>query len=185
MDFPRKEADELSDSSILEFQITDWFVPETDKNREQNEDPELYSILMYGITNEGFTICAKIVNFEPWFYVKPPDSWMTLSDHAFDSKIQELYSIMVNEKYECYFKNKDTGISTKYNKKIIPRDFETHFNGLSIVKKKDFWGFTNNTIFRYIKVSVKSLALYNQLKYYFTSSRNFIGKSLDQLFFLL
>ena len=169
MDFPRKEADELSDSSILEFQITDWFVPETDKNREQNEDPELYSILMYGITNEGFTICAKIVNFEPWFYVKPPDSWTTLSDHAFDSKIQELYSIMVNEKYECYFKNKDTGISTKYNKKIIPRYFKTNINGLSNVKKKDFWGFTNNTIFRYIKVSVKSLALYNQLKYYFTS----------------
>lgn len=172
MEFPRKEADELSEKSILEFQITDWFVPESDKNREKNEDPELYSILMYGTTNEGFTICAKIVDFEPWFYVKPPESWAILSDLAFDNKIQDLYTTMVNEKYECYFKDKETGQTNKYNKKIIPRDFDTHFNGLSMIKKKDFWGFTNNTIFRYIKVSVKSLALYNQLKYYFTSLKN-------------
>ena len=173
MDFPRKEVEELPASSILEFQITDWFVPETDKNREPNEDPELYSILMYGTTNEGNTVCAKIVKFEPWFYVKPPESWNSLSDAGFDSKLQNLYTTMMNEKYECFFKNKDTGITNKYNKKIIPNDYDSHFNGLSMVKKKDFWGFTNNTIFRYIKVSVKSLALYNNLKYYFNSLKDF------------
>jgi DNA polymerase delta subunit 1 len=172
MDFPRKEAEELSNSSILEFQITDWFVPETDKNREPNEDPELYSILMYGTTSEGNTVCAKIVKFEPWFYVKPPESWNSLSDAGFDSKLQILYTTMMNEKYECFFKNKDTGLTNKYNKKIIPNDYEGHFNGLSMIKKKDFWGFTNNTVFRYIKVSVKSLALYNNLKYYFNSLKN-------------
>lgn len=170
MEFPRNEnIDDLKVKKTLDFQITDWFVPESDKNREKNEDPELYSILLYGTTEEGITICSKIVGFQPYFYVKPPDSWSSLSDTNFERKVQDLYQSMIDGKYECYFKNKDTGVSNTYNKKIIPKDFDSHFNGLSTFKSKDFWGFTNNSIFRYIKVSVKSLALYNNLKYYFTS----------------
>jgi hypothetical protein len=57
----------------------------------------------------------------------------------------------------------------EYNKKIIPRQLETHFVSMKIVRKKDFWGFTNDKIFRFLKISVKSLKLYNNLKYYFKS----------------
>jgi DNA polymerase elongation subunit (family B) len=45
----------------------------------------------------------------------------------------------------------------------------SHFSNISVVERKDFWGFTNNKLFRFIKVSVKSLKLYNNLKYYFKS----------------
>ena len=65
------------------------------------------------------------------------------------------------EYYEYKFKGKLT------KKKIISKFYEDHLCKLEIERKKDFWGFTNNKEFRFIKIVVKSLGLFNSLKYYF------------------
>jgi len=167
MSFPRKEAPILDSSSELRFQILDWYIPESDRSREKQEEPELYSMMIYGATQDGQSVCVNVTGFEPYFYVKPPESWEKMSDKGFASKVASMETEMEEGYYKCIFR-KDNH-ETSYNKKIIPKALNDHFKGLQVVKKKEFWGFTNNKDFRYIKVSVKSLALYNNMKYYFQS----------------
>jgi DNA polymerase delta subunit 1 len=167
MEFPRRYIPELTDNSLgLEFQITDWYIPENDKSKikdNYSEEVELYSILIYGTTEKGETISVLIDDYEPYFYVKGPKEWDNISDKEYNNCVSKLNNKLLNEKCEAVWKGK------KYLKKIIAKKYEQHFNNLTVVKKKDFWGFTNDRLFNYIKVSVKSLALYNSLKYYFNS----------------
>jgi DNA polymerase delta subunit 1 len=79
---------------------------------------------------------------------------------VFEAKVSTFKDKILNGKYMAQFKN------NKYEKKIIPNNLLSHFSNISTVEKKDFWGFTNNKLFRFIKISVKSLKLYNNLKYY-------------------
>jgi len=163
MDFPRKTHEPLNPKkNIVEFQITDIYVPENDKNKERDYD-ELYSLLIYGTCENGATVCVDVQNFIPFFYIKPPESWEVLSDMAFESKVADFKEYMISQKYMAQYMNRE------YERKIIPKNMESHFKDLTIVRKKGFWGFTNNKIFRFMKVSVKSLKLYNTLKYYFKS----------------
>jgi len=166
--FPRKEFEELTDNSNpIEFQIIDWYIPETDK--KERDENEKYHINVYGTDSNNITYNLRVDEYEPYFYVKPPSDWNGLTDKEFSKKKDELNITLLEEKYESSFRDPDTKRITKYNKRIIGDKYLSHFNGLSIEKKKDFWGFTNNKIFRFIKVSTKSLYLYNQLKYYFNS----------------
>jgi DNA polymerase delta subunit 1 len=167
MEFPRKEIGIIEYGKELKFQITDWYIPESDRTRDKPETPDIYSILIYGVTNNGESVSVNVKGYEPYFYVKPPDEWELYSDKRFNTEVGNLELKLRNDKYECIFKK--NGNESKYKKKIISVDYCEHFNGLSMVKKQDFWGFTNNKEFRFIKVSVKSLNLFNSLKYYFGS----------------
>ena len=161
MDFPRKTYEPITpNKDVVEFQITDIYVPENDKNKEKDYN-ELYTLLIYGTCENGATICVDIQNFTPYFYIKPPESWEELSDGAFENKVAEFKEYILSQKYMSRYMNRE------YEKKIIPKNMESHFKNLTIVRKKDFWGFTNNKVFRFMKVCVKSMKLYNTLKYYF------------------
>ena len=167
--FPRTPVDELKNNKKeMKFQITDWFVPESDRNQDKDEEgtkPQEYTVLIYGTNDEGNTICTKVINFKPFFYVKPPVSWEDLSDSVFEHKVNEIETKLREERYECKGKN------GTYNKKIISKAYEDHLDPVEFIKKKDFWGFTNNKEFRFIKISVSSYYLYNNLKYYFQSDK--------------
>ena len=159
MDFPRKNYEPLSKKPI-EFQITDIYIPEGDRIKDKDFD-ELYSIILFGVCDNGATISTKVNCFKPFFYIKPPESWEKYNDNVFEAKVSELKNIILNDKYTSSYNG------NKYEKKIIPKNMLSQFSNISIVEKKDFWGFTNNKLFRFIKLSVKSLKLYNNLKYYF------------------
>lgn len=164
---PRKEAPQMNDGEEIRFQITDWYIPEADKQREKPEEPDLFSMVVYGTTQDGYTVCATITDYEPYFYIKPPTTWEEYSDYVFASKVSTMQSEMESGYYKCIFKR--DGRESSYNKKIIPDALKSHFKNMTIVKKKEFWGFTNNKDFRFIKITVKSLTLFNALKYYFQS----------------
>lgn len=163
MDFPRSDNITVDYTNPLEFQIIDIYIPENDKFSDKPEEPELYSMLFYGVMSNGNTISVNITGYEPYFYIEPPTSWNTFSDSQFIQKIDELTYSLLNNKYECEY------LGNKYEKKIINKNLKDHLKSLKLVKKKKFWGFTNNADFRFIKVVVKSLKLFNNLKYYFTS----------------
>ena len=167
--FPRTPVDELKNNKKeIIFQITDWFVPESDRNQDKDEEgtkPQEYTVLIYGTNDEGNTICTKVINFKPFFYVKPPVSWEDLSDSVFEHKVNEIETKLREERYECKGKN------GTYNKKIINKAYDDHLEPIEFIKKKDFWGFTNNKEFRFLKISVSSYYLYNNLKYYFQSDK--------------
>ena len=168
MEFPRKVHEPLDNQEdAIEFQITDIYDPESDKANLQKDSTDLYSLLIYGTSATGATYCVNVKNFVPYFYIKPPEKWEGLNKSAFKAKVDELNEIMMSDSYKCFFNN--NGRMSEYNKKIIPRLLESHFVSIKVVRKKDFWGFTNDKIFRFLKISVKSLKLYNNLKYYFKS----------------
>jgi DNA polymerase elongation subunit (family B) len=50
---------------------------------------------------------------------------------------------------------------------IVPRRLAGHMVGVTVVRRKDFWGFTNGTLFPFARIRVRSLALFNALKRYF------------------
>ena len=157
--------DELkSTDTEITYQITDWFIPENDKIQydfSSSEKAREYSINIYGKNKDGVSICTNVVGFRPFFYLKPPENWEDLSDEAFKLKVQQLQLNLLDNYYEYKFKGKAT------RKKIISKFYEDHLCKLEIERKKDFWGFTNNKEFRFIKIVVKSLGLFNSLKYYF------------------
>jgi len=172
MDFPRKDAPTLDSSKELQFQITDWYIPENDRNRKKPETPEeaeFYNMIIYGTTNNGITVSMRVTGYEPYFYVKPPESWEKYSDKKFSSEMQSLVRVIEEDKYQCVFKR--DGKSTQYWKKIVPNGYDEHLRSVTMVKKKDFWGFTNNTDFRFIKVTVRSLMMFNTMRYYFDSRK--------------
>ena len=96
--FPRNDIDDLTDNSTeIKFQITDWFIPETDKNRSDYESSDDYTIYIYGTNSEGVTICTKVINFEPFFYVKPPKEWEELDDKKLSRKrmlIESVFNVL-------------------------------------------------------------------------------------------
>lgn len=159
MEFPRKSYEPL-DKKPIEFQITDIYVPEGDRIKEKDFD-EVYSMILFGVCDNGATISTKVNCFNPFFYIKPPEEWENYKDTLFEAKVSELKNTILNDKYTASFNG------NKYDKKIIPNNMLSHFSKMEIVEKKDFWGFTNNKLFRFIKISVKSLKLFNNLKYYF------------------
>ena len=156
--------DLTSTDKDITYQITDWFIPETDKIQydfSSSEKTREYTINIYGKNKEGISICTNVIGFKPFFYLKPPETWEDLSNSEFKLKVQQLQLKLLDEYYDYKFKGKPT------RKKIISKMYEEHLCKLEIERKKDFWGFTNNKEFRYIKIVVKSLGLFNSLKYYF------------------
>jgi DNA polymerase elongation subunit (family B) len=154
-----------TDTEII-YQISDWFIPENDKIPfDMEEEPREYTINIYGKNKDGISICTKVIGFNPYFYVKPPETWESLSDKEFKSKVQSLQIRLLEDSYDAKFKTKIT------KKLIIGKNYKSHLCKLEIERKKDFWGFTNNKEFRYIKIVVKSLKLFNDLKYYFQDNK--------------
>ena len=155
-----------TDKEII-FQISDWYIPENDKIQfDPDEEPREYTINIYGKTSDEISVCVKVIGFKPFFYIKPPESWEELSDKDFRKKVNDLQVKLCEEKYDAKFKNKIT------RRPIISEYYKKHLCKLEIENKKDFWGFTNNKEFRYIKIVVKSLGLFNSLKYYFQDCKD-------------
>jgi DNA polymerase elongation subunit (family B) len=151
----------------ITFQIVDWFIPENDKVQfDPDEEAREYTINIYGKTSDDISVCVKVIGFKPYFYIKPPESWESLSDKDFKKKVNELQMKLAEDEYDAKFKNKIT------RKPIISKYYKKHLCKLEIESKKDFWGFTNNKEFRYIKIVVKSLGLFNSLKYYFQDCKD-------------
>lgn len=164
MEYLFKQPDELDpNDEDLEFQITDLYIPEADKaereinkgNYNYDEEPKLYDIFLFGKTANGCSVCTKVTGFEPYFFVKPPSSW----SKNMKSRIEDLKNTLLEEKV--------LNPRTKQYRNIIPYRLRSHFGYVKTVMRKDFWGFTNGKNFPFIKVKVKSLALFNILKRYF------------------
>ena len=91
--FLNKPDDLIDNSKEIIYQITDWFIPENDKIviDYANDPPREYTINIYGKNKDGVSICTKVVDFKPFFYIKPPEEWESLDDNDFKRKVDELH----------------------------------------------------------------------------------------------
>jgi len=168
MEYPRPALVHDGDEDIV-FQLTDWFVPEADRdwmaNRDPSEPAPEYEIIMFGVTNEGNSVTVKVKGFEPYFFVRLPEKHWSSPVTAV-RKLEETLrtgrtkSLIWDKKLRAW-------VPKDYAATIIPRRLESHLSYVKCIKRKDFWGFTNDRKFPFAKVKVKSLALFNSLKKYF------------------
>lgn len=181
MEFPRKKAPKLDpDRSPLRFQITDWYIPENDKAKRfvQQEPPDWnaaadpYLIYMFGSTEDGHSVCAQVTEFEPYFFVRMPERWWVGKS---DRQIKTEVANFKNELEEMQTEGRNGAM-----RPLIPKRLRDHLVYIKMVKRKDFWGFTNGQDFPFMKVRVRSLAMFNTLKRYFsTRIRSDIRKGLS------
>lgn len=170
MTLPRPPVRNVEDENDdLVFQITDWFVPEADRDymamRDPDEPAPFYDIIMYGVTEAGNSVTVKVTGFEPYFYVKmPKKTWN--APVAVVHKLADMLNI--GKTLSLYWDDKKRKwVQRDYVTSIIPRRLEGHLSYVRCNYRKDFWGFTNEKKFPFAKVKVKSLALFTVLKKYF------------------
>ena len=172
MDWDRTKKVKWSASKSLEFLSVDWIeCDETiyensykdfnDISNEVNDSDDtpsskhnkFYTIFVFGVTIEGYSVCAKIVNYNPYFYIKIPD--LLKNNKKLKSKFEKeffhketlsfskintfenIYEkdtpsaeqlINIREKLECT-EHKSSLLDTKINEK----------------NAEIFWSFTNQT----------------------------------------
>ena len=96
-----------------------------------------YVIKLFGVTAEGHSISVNNNNFEPYFFVKIPDNYTYIHKKKIIDKIKSKLEI-------------------KYSKAIVSSD---------IVERKDFYGFTNNKLFKFIKFVFKNSVAMNKVNH--------------------
>jgi DNA polymerase elongation subunit (family B) len=173
--FPRKEVPCIDpDVDDVLFQVIDWYMPESDRATQHyqriegygssNDDPEEYKIFIHGVTKEGHTVCLQVNNFCPYFFLKIPSQWVNLNDRQLKEKVRTLETKL---RFEKSTKRKYNS-TEEYTSNIIPYKLREHLEYVKIVKRKNFWGFTNGKEYPFIKIRMKSLALFNALKRHFS-----------------
>ena len=131
----------------ITFQIIDWKsydIVVKDEDEEENNDTEPNAfenkkkknkdliIRGYGVTEDGNSICIHIEGFKPYFFFKIPQDWD-------------------NKKFDEFKRN------------ILKLVDENQRDGLvdaGIIKKKEFYGFTNNELFNYGIFVFKNQSVY-------------------------
>ena len=137
----------------LVFQIIDWrsydnYEEIENEDDEEDEHEEVLSekkikkerkliIRGYGVTENGNSICLHVKDFLPYFFFKIPEDWTDVEFNYF--KIEFL--------------------------KLIDWNMKDALVKSGIIKKKEFYGFTNNELFNYgIFVLKNQSAYYSFLK---------------------
>lgn len=131
----------------LVFQIIDWrsydYYEELENDDEEEYDEEESNqkkikkerrliIRGYGVTENGNSICLHIKDFLPYFFFKIPQDWTDVEFNYF--KVEFL--------------------------KLIDYNMRDSLVNSGIVKKKEFYGFTNNELFGYGIFVLKNQSAY-------------------------
>lgn len=115
---------------ISQFQAIEWHT--ADESMEEGK-PEQYIIRCFGATQEGYSICCTITEFNPFFYLKVPKFWKKAHISEYISKLK---SEKINEKNVINYYQKDSLILEK----------------CCFEYKKDFYGFHNEEEFKFLKL---------------------------------
>ncbi len=130
------EGDDEDKDVDYSFSIDDLNKPQKKKWKKRNFIKKQI-VRGYGLTEEGHSICINVLNFQPYFYIDLPD-------------------ILQNKDNFNYFIDI---LKVKVG--------EWHSGGLvsaEIVEKKRFYGFTNNELFKFAKLTFHSSTAYNGFK---------------------
>ena len=126
----------------FKFQIIDWYdYNETNEDdsdsEEENEQSKKFVIRVFGVDELNNSVCVKIKNFKPRFYLHIPSNFDTTKINILISEI----------------------------KKKVKKHYRNSLIKYLVVKKKKFRGFTNNEKFKFIKfVFNDMISMYQYLK---------------------
>jgi DNA polymerase elongation subunit (family B) len=207
MSFPRKKV-KWSTSKDLEFLSIDWIEcdeteereyqdydtyqqsKENDENENNNTHKKTYTIFAFGVTTEGYSVCAKITNYNPYFYIKIPDlllknpklkdkfereffnkdilNWGKVNKYnKIENENDEGYISPTSTNKKAYLKQVRTKIGNSENKSALLNQ-EIHH-----IKREIFWSFTNNTKYDFWKLSFQSKEGFHLFNAFFKINKHF------------
>ena len=133
---------EFDESKEIIFQALEWLGTNQSKqelNTDRSSKKKFISVYKHVIKLYGVTECGKSVtvnnnNFKPYFFIKVPD------------KLDNLKKIQIETVLKSHldYKDKDSLVS------------------LEFVKRKDFYGFNNNKLFKFIKITFLNSVVMNK-----------------------
>ncbi len=154
--YSSKEEEKLTSKCLekgepIRLQALEWsnrnervVVEESEDSSNGKEKKEMhYCIYCYGITEYGETITVRLDDYTPYFYIKLPN-WV-------DKKI---LTMIIHEFIEPNFNN---------NNAMKKNSFESYlqdFIDFSICTKKDFWGFQEEKLSRFARLTFKNTYAY-------------------------
>ena len=143
--FYRNKLTKLSQS--IKFQTLSWekFDEEIGEGGEGGE--EEYKIYMFGVTDTGNSISVRIDSYTPYFYVKIPNE---LQDKWKDFHTKEVKNFISKKLYS----------------------FKDSLVKVSIVEKKDISFFTNEKMYKFLKIITKTEKCFKKCKYIICPSNN-------------
>ncbi len=127
-----KNEEEDSEEEEIDYEELSDSDEEENKFKRKQKNKKNLVIRAYGVTDSGQSICVHINGFQPYFYFKIPQEW--------------------EKKHFDYFVEVVKGMVEPFNR-----------NGLiisSIVQKKEFYGFTNNELFKFGVFTFRNQASY-------------------------
>ena len=139
----------------IKFQVIDWansdvFVDQDDNsdddsdyiNRKYRKRDKLLQIRAYGLTKSGVSVCCLIEGFRPFFYIKLPNTWTPSYLKAFKKRLL------------IRLGKKATGLVS-----------------IQKIKRKEYYGFTNDVYQPFIEI------IFNNMAAYYESKRIIRGKN--------
>lgn len=143
--FYRKNIDYINEDLI--FQNISWEEIDELISGNESEDEELdnninneeYVIKVFGVTDEGYSVCLNIEGFTPFFYIKLPNNYNSYQIKDLLHKISKKLVI-----------KKDSRWIKCWNNLLIDK--------CNIHKKKDFYGFHHNDEFKFLRLTFNNKA---------------------------
>lgn len=124
----------------LVFQISDWNHYHELGSDSENNDISLFTMRLYGTTNDGKKIFIRVDGFTPYFYVEIPKSWRKRTVQMFMDEII----------------------------KRVPEESRKELKSWDVVDRHKFWEFTNYKMFNFVRLVFHShdgFRAYNKVFY--------------------
>ena len=219
--FPRKKV-KWFPSKDLEFLSIDWIECDETTARKEYQDYEeyqasleeggdeekqlhnkTYTIFAFGVTIEGYSVCAKIVNYNPYFYIKIPEIFKTnprlkekfiaeffLKDTLNWGKVNKYNKIDDCDEEDSYYSSKKPSNKNAYllnlRNKMATKENKSALLNQEIEEKRAeiFWSFTNGSKYDFWRLSFQSKEGFHLYNNFFKINKhypNMIDKSASQL----
>ncbi len=153
----RNEKKDISNKQNFDFQILEInqkdIEDETfyDSDDDDETDISKYVIDIFGLNKKGETVYLEVNDFTPFFYIEVPEQ--------LQKKLKKIH-----EKFMLEYLKEKIGFG-KYKDSIL---------GVKLIRKKKFYGFTNNKLFKFFQIHFRSLKAMSLTKNFFKFNKVFV-----------
>ena len=126
--------------NTLKMMIFNWHSEDREDDPEEEEEwPEkFYHIYLFGVTEEGESVCIDVIEYTPFFYIKVPMNWN---------------------------KSEETKLINAIKRKLWKRS--CHLVSHKLVIRKDAYGFNNKKDFKFLRLVFNNNKVMNSVKWMF------------------